>query len=71
MEREESEFEVVVAAVAVGSALEEADLIVGAFQGAGGDWVIVPVQDPTNRAHDDRSVCGDGKRGVTSSISWT
>ena len=44
MEREQPEFEVVVAAVAVGSALEESDLVVGAFQGTGRDEVIVPVQ---------------------------
>lgn len=41
---QESEFEVVVAAIAVGSALEEADFVVGAFQRAGGDRVIVPIQ---------------------------
>ena len=44
MEGEESEFEVVVAAVAIGSALEQADLVVGAFQWAGGDRVVVPVE---------------------------
>lgn len=32
-------------AVAVGSALEEANFVVGVFQRAGGDRVVVPVQE--------------------------
>ena len=45
MEREESEFEVIVSSIAVGSSLECSNLVVGAFQRAGGDRVIVPVQE--------------------------
>ena len=42
---EQPEFEVDVAAVAVGSALQESDFVVGAFQRTGGDRMVVPVQE--------------------------
>ena len=45
MECEESEFEVIVSSIAVGSSLEYSDLVVGAFQRAGGDRVVVPIQE--------------------------
>lgn len=44
MEGEQSELEVVIATITVGSALEEADLVVGSFQRAGRDRMVIPVQ---------------------------
>lgn len=42
MEGEDSESEVFIVAIAVGSVLEQFDLVVGTFQRAGRDGVVVP-----------------------------
>jgi hypothetical protein len=62
MSAEDFEFEELVIAVAVGSTLHELDLVVGPFQGACRDWVIVVVQEPEH-AHGKNVIDFASRRG--------